>query len=67
MSLQQVSLQRKIADLESKLSHLSKEFEAFRKYKVDRHMSYNCCRGTHNSCKGRSCRCSCHNKTLEEC
>lgn len=63
MSLHQESLQRKT--LELRLSNLEKEFEAFKKYKVDRHMSYNCCRGTHDSCKGRSCRCECHRLSYE--
>lgn len=67
MSLIEMTLQKKIVELELKLFHLTKEFEAFKKYKVDRHISWNCSRGTCNSCKGRSCRHECHNKRLEEC
>lgn len=67
MTLQQESYQAQIDNLQLQLIHLTKQFEALRKYKVDRHISYNCYLETHNSCKGRSCRCKCHNKTLEEC
>lgn len=66
MSSEQASNQTRILELESQVSHLQKEFEAFKKYKIDRHLSWNCARGTCNACKGRSCRHKCHNKTLDD-
>lgn len=60
-------LVERVKELEVQLFHLQKEFTAFKKFRVDRHISWNCARGTCKNCKGRSCRHSCHNKKLEEC
>ncbi len=67
MTLQQTSLEKRIIELELQLFHLTKEFESFKKFRIDKHISWNCARGTCNSCKGRTCRHECHNKKLEEC
>ncbi len=64
---EETSIQRRLAETERQLQYLTNEFEAFKKYKIDRHLSYNCARGTCNACKGRSCRHGCHNRKLEEC
>ncbi len=60
-------LKKRTEELEMQLLSLQKEFAAFKKFRIDKHISWNCARGTCNSCKGRSCRHECHNKKIEEC
>jgi len=67
MSLQEQTLHSRIRQLELEIFVLKNEFNAFKKYRIDRHITYNCARGTCNACKGRSCRHECHNKRLDEC